>query len=144
MKTLDKWISGMDLGGPPFWQIAPLSDTGGECFAPREHLYKKRVCLTMKRPETSSRGKIAGQNPATGLLPFERASKIILMSFSDNGFGEDLMCENFVQKGLRLRNWRTPCLAAWRPMESQRRVLRTTWGTPFCKGRGGAKHSPPP
>ena len=34
MKTLAKGVSGVDLGEPPFWQIGPLSGTGGECFAP--------------------------------------------------------------------------------------------------------------
>ena len=34
VKTLAKGVSGLDLGGPPFWQIDPLSDPGGECFAP--------------------------------------------------------------------------------------------------------------
>ena len=34
VKTLAKGVSGPSTGGPPFWQFGPLSDPGGECFAP--------------------------------------------------------------------------------------------------------------
>ena len=48
------------------------------------------------------------------------------IGISDEGFGEDFMCENFGQRDLWSAYWRTPSLAVWRPMRSQRRVLRTT------------------
>ena len=61
---------------------------------------------------------------------FIRASKNIRVRTLDDKFGEDLMCENFGQRGLRTVYWRTPSLAVWRPMRSQRRVLRTTSSAP--------------
>ena len=64
---------------------------------------------------------------SNGVITIRKSIKNILMRTLDDGFGEDLMCENFGQRGLRTVYWRTPCLAVWRPMRSQRRVLRTTF-----------------
>ena len=63
-----------------------------------------------------------------------------MVRISDDGFGADLMCENFDQRGLRQIYWRTPSLAVWRPMRSQRRVLRTT----LVKGVSGMPTGGPP
>ena len=86
-----------------------------------------KTCFsTLKWAQIWSRATWPDPNQAAGSSPFERASKIITISISDDGFGDDLMYGNFVQRGLRLLYWRTPSLAVWRPMRSQRRVLRTT------------------
>ena len=114
---------------------------------------RKTHFLTPKWPETSPRVNWPGLNQATGLKPVERSSKTIRVRTLDDGFGEDLMCENFVQRGLG--NWfgRTPSLPDWRPQEPGRRVLRTMISTtgdnidcnntihklgalPFAKGEG--------
>ena len=96
-------------------------------------IFEKTHFLTIKWPETSPYLKWSGPNQAMGLLPFERAQKNILIRTLDDGFGGDLMCENFGQRGLRTVYWRTPCLAVWRPMRSWRRVLRTMIATRFSK-----------
>ena len=78
----------------------------------------------MTRNELSE--QVIRSKSSNGVGTIRKSVKIIiLIGISDDGFGEDLMCEMFGQSGLRSAYWRTPCLAVWRPMESQRRVLRT-------------------